>query len=194
MARPPNKPRRQSGNLLCVKGRWYARITVSVGGKPKRITRALDTTHKPTAELRLARLLAAESPEAESPSRAETFAEAARRVVDKQTIRTKSERLSRLKKFAFGDLGTMPVTEVRRVHVRGVLDAAAAKGLARSTIKHLPSRSCNDHTPARDSRVCHRLHASVAERAQPAGARMGRAPAERDSTHTGSPPECERPP
>jgi len=31
----------------------------------------------------------------------------------------------------------MPVNEIRRLHVRGVLDSAAAEGYARSTIKHL---------------------------------------------------------
>jgi integrase len=125
-------PRKRSGELYQSKGQWFARVTTRTDGATHRTRHALRTEIKAVARVRLDALLRGETPGA-----AETFAQAARRVVNSSAIVTRSERLSRLERYALPALGATLATKVRASHVREVLEAAAARGLGRSACRHL---------------------------------------------------------
>jgi integrase len=70
--------------------------------------------------------------------RPETFEQAARRIVAVSTIRTKDERLSRLVRYAFEQLGAMPVVDIKARHIKAVLVSAQAElGGPTTTVGHL---------------------------------------------------------
>jgi integrase len=125
------------GQLFFVRKSWSFRYWTVIDGRRKRRCVSLDTDDHEVAKARASRLERGSAPDqALAP---ETFEQAARRIVDRQTLRTRDERLSRLERYAIPTLGPVPVTRVRPAHIRGVLDAAAATGLARTTVEHLKS-------------------------------------------------------
>ncbi len=125
--------RKRSGELYQSKGQWYARITTRTDGATHRKRVALGTEIKAVARARLGAVLRGEG----AGTGAETFAEAARRVVGASVIVTRAERLSRLERYVLPALGATPAVKLRAAAVREVLEAAAARGLGRSGCRHL---------------------------------------------------------
>jgi len=128
------------GGLIWTKKGWAARITTTISGERVRVQRQLETTSRAAAQAKLTRLLASESPTATEAARVDTFEEAARRIVAEhgtQGLKTWQERLSRLQRYAFPELGALAVTGIRPSHVRAVLEGAAAQGRSRTTVSHL---------------------------------------------------------
>jgi integrase len=123
------------GQLFFVRKSWSLRYWTVIDGRRKRLCVSLGTDDPEVARTRADRLLRGADPEtAKAP---ETFEQAARRVVTRQTIATGGERLSRLERWAFPSFGTLAVTSLRPVHIRQALDAAVAVGRSRSTVTHL---------------------------------------------------------
>lgn len=117
---------------------WSARVTKTLpDGLKQRVMQSLDTTSKALAKQRLDRLLASDDPTPAEATRAETFAEASDRIVNRQKIRTKSERLHRIRKFALEELGALDVTQIGRANVRAVLQGAADKGYSKSVLRQI---------------------------------------------------------
>lgn len=139
MTEPKKRGKRGDGQLLWVGKSWSGRYWAIVDGVKVRRCVTLGTDNRTVARAKLARLVAGEA-DAGAIQRAETFEEAARRIVKahgEQGLKTWVERLSRLERFAFPELGALAVTAVRPAHVRGVLEAAAQLGRSRTTVSHL---------------------------------------------------------
>jgi integrase len=136
--RGDKRGRKPTGQLIWRSSGWSARLMAVVDGERVRVCRPLGTDNKAVARLKLARLLEAEGTLSnEAAARAETFEEAAERVVKGQQadgLSTWTDRLQRLKQFAFPEFGHVPVTDVRPTHVRSALARALAAGKSRSTI------------------------------------------------------------
>jgi hypothetical protein len=47
------------------------------------------------------------------------------------------KELRTLERYVFGDIGHLPVGDVRPSHIRSILDEAAAKGLKRATLSEI---------------------------------------------------------
>ena len=143
--RPTPRPyfgggRKPTGQLVWRKSGWAARFWAIVDGVKVRVTRDLATKSKAVARRKLARLLESESPTPAEAARVESFEEAALRIVAVQKaegLRTWGDRLGRLRRFAFAELGHMQVTEIRPGHVREVLDGCVSQGKSRSTVHQL---------------------------------------------------------
>ena len=131
--------RRSAGNIFRhnKNGKFYARFWATVDGERMRVCRALGTDSKAVAERKLARLLATENPTPEVAAQPETFREAARRIVEKQSIKSKGDRIRRLEQVAFPCFGDRSATDVKRIDVRHALEQAAALGWAANSVKHL---------------------------------------------------------
>src|SRR5688500_7432697 len=100
--------RPRTGQLVWRKSGWAARFWTVVDGEKIRVQRDLETTNKAVARRKLARLLESENPTPAEAVRRETFAEAAKRIVEKQRaegLRTWKDRWRRLERFALPDLG-----------------------------------------------------------------------------------------
>src|SRR5690606_3189637 len=124
------------GSLYPCKSGWRARVWID---STHRRTFNLNTTNKAVARAKLQRLL--EDPELEAPdvARAETCHEAAERIVKAQGeegLKTWSERLSRLQRYAYKVIGHLPVTKVRAAHVKEVLHGALDQ-LSKQSLIHL---------------------------------------------------------
>lgn len=132
------KPKRSAGRLI-----WTgAGYSVRFGNRGKLIP--LGTDDKRVANARRAKL--ATDPDARAaagltpPTATETFAEAARRLVQVQLdagVPSAPARASRLERWAIPELGTKLVTEVRPGHCTSVLDRVAALGRSSTTITHM---------------------------------------------------------
>jgi integrase len=99
----------------------------------------LHTSDRKLAELRLHELVVGGPSAAPAPG-AETLREACQRIVaalERDGMRTASERLSRLRRYVWPTLGTIPVDQIRSGQISSVLASAAEQGLAQETIKHL---------------------------------------------------------
>jgi hypothetical protein len=105
----------QDGQLIWRNGSWHARLYAEVDGERIRVRRKLDTDNKAVARRKLARLVRAANPSHQEAERAETFEEAARRVMEGQqeSVKTWRERLSRLEHYAFPHIAKLPVGQVR---------------------------------------------------------------------------------
>ena len=130
--------RKSTGQLIWRSNGWSARFMAVVDGERVRVCRPLDTDNKAVARIKLARLLETEGalPNDEA-TRPETFEEAAIRIVHAQKaegLTTWTDRLQRLRQFAFPEFGHLPVTDVRPAHVRAALARGLKSGKARSTI------------------------------------------------------------
>lgn len=139
MTEPKRRGKRGDGQLIWVGKSWSARYWSTVDGVKVRRCVTLETDNRTVARAKLARLVAGDA-DAADVQRAETFEEAARRIVKahgEQGLKTWVERMSRLERFAFPELGSLAVTAVRPAHVRGVLETAAQLGRSRTTVSHL---------------------------------------------------------
>jgi integrase len=86
------------------------------------------------------RLAAGDIPSAEETKRVETFAAAAKRVLDqaeKDGMRSVADRRQRIRDYAENKLGPMLVTAIRAPHIRSVLEAARDAGKSKQTVTHL---------------------------------------------------------
>src|SRR5262245_45506912 len=104
--------RKATGQLIRRATGWFARVTLTIEGERVRVMRDLGTQTRAVAVKRLEKLLAAENPAAVAPSGAETFEEAARRIIDaKRAVRPawSAEGLGWLERFAFEHIGTLRV-------------------------------------------------------------------------------------
>src|SRR5690606_6186601 len=130
----------QTGQLILRSSGWYGRFYAVVDGERVRICRALGTENKAVARAKLRRLINEQDVRPLSAQRAETFEEAARRVVEQQRaggMATWKERLQRLEAYVFPVLGPMQAVDIRAAHVRSALEAARDLGKARQTITHI---------------------------------------------------------
>jgi integrase len=131
-------PKRGAGRLI-----WTgAGYSVRFGNRGKLIP--LGTDDKRVANARRTKL--ATDPEARAaagltpPSTTETFAEAARRLVQVQLdadVPSAPARASRLERWAIPELGTKLITEVRPGHITTVLEHVAALGRSSTTLAHM---------------------------------------------------------
>ena len=128
--------RAATGSLLWKGNGWYARFMATVDGERVRVTRKLNTDNKAVAKAKLRRLVAGEA-KPEEAGAGETFAEAARRVVEASGIKTASDRIGRLERFAFATLGPMQVGAIRAAHVRECLETYAATGASQQSVRLL---------------------------------------------------------
>lgn len=123
------------GQLLWSGKGWSARYWAIVDGERIRRCVALGTENRAVAAAKLARLAVGEA-DATSARDAETFEQAARRLVP-VSIKTWRDRMARLETDAFPKIGTMAVTAVRPSHIRAALESAVDRGLSRTTCSHL---------------------------------------------------------
>jgi len=134
--------RPRKGSLYWTKSGWRARITIDVDGVAVQKSFDLETMDKQVARIKLRRLVASlTAPEPPPPgveaARAETFEEAAERVVGESGIGTKQARLRRLRSRVFPAFGSKPVTEVVAGDLREILTAMAAEGQSRQSCMHI---------------------------------------------------------
>jgi len=145
--------RKRTGQLICRKGWFYARVTTVIDGEKVRVMKALGTQNPVVARKKLDKLNAAESPATEDVKRAETFAEAAERVyaervaeveaTDPLRARGTREELAQLRRQALPLIGKMSVLAVSASDVNSVLDEAKKAGLSRQSVVHLKQRISN---------------------------------------------------
>jgi integrase len=119
--------RKRTGRLYWTKSGWRARLTVEIDGETVRKSFDLQTTDRAVARVKLRRLLAEPMPAPEAAARAETFREAADRIVGESAIATKQARLDRLRLHVFPALGAKPVTQIVAGDVRAILDGLAKR-------------------------------------------------------------------
>ena len=121
-------------------GSWYGRYYATVEGERIRVARSLGTTNKAVARSKLQRLIGESETAPQEARRGETFEEAARRIVDargKAGMATWKDRLARLEKYAFPEIGQLLPSELKASHVRTVLEMARDDGKARETMGHI---------------------------------------------------------
>jgi integrase len=136
--------KKASGNLIWNGKQWSARVPIVVDGERVRRCYPLGTDSKPAARVKLRRLLAeiagGRLPTIDEAAAGETFEQAARRIVEAQRgegLGTWSERLARLERYAFGELGALLPDKIRPGHVLEALEAARETGLAKQSGAHL---------------------------------------------------------
>jgi integrase len=121
-------PRARTGNLELRKGIWHVRVTVERDGRTCRDRYTLDTSDRPTAERRKAKLLHdldAGRPPEEASARAgapDTVAAYAESIGERLS---EGDRAS-LRIHVLPALGTMAVADVRPAHVKAVRDKVLA--------------------------------------------------------------------
>jgi integrase len=120
---------------------YYGRFWAVVDGERIRVTKALGTTNRQAARVKLARLIAEAAANPGKPidaRRVETFREAATRIHElrKAVIARKSatNAWTMLRNFAFEVLGDMAVTEIEPTDINSVYDAMKTAGLVRDTV------------------------------------------------------------
>lgn len=147
------KPKSKSGQLLWRRGGYSGRYRTLVDGEWIRVCVALGTDNASVARIKLDKLIAGDA-QPGTVQAPETFEEAARRIVATATIRTKSERLSRLERYAFGQMGPLPVTKITPMLIKAVLASAKAEiGRHTTTIAHLLHDIRSVMAELRDDRV-----------------------------------------
>ena len=132
--------RPRAGSLYYAKSGWRARVTIDVDGVPVQKSFDLETHDRAAARIKLKRLLAERALTetlADEAKRAETFSEAAKRIVGASGIATKDARLERLKKYAFPTFGMKPVDTIRAGDIAEMLEGVAAAGQSRQQCVHL---------------------------------------------------------
>jgi integrase len=124
-----------------LRGRIYwARVTFDTEGVSVRRWVNLKTSDLAVAKVKLAHVVkTATAPEraAEAVDVGESFEEAARRIVNDSTIRSKPNRLGRLTLHVFPVIGSKPVKDVLAGDVRAVLEGVAGKGFSKQTCLHV---------------------------------------------------------
>lgn len=133
--------RPRKGSLYQTKAGWSARIIIQVDGVEIRKGVDLKTTNKSAARIKMRRLTESSSVEdlEVAASREETFREAAERIVARQQeegMRTAHERLRRLERYAYPELGDLACSAISTGMLREVL-VAAAKVLQKESVDHL---------------------------------------------------------
>ena len=121
-------------------GGWYGRFWATVDGERIRVVRKLGTHSKPVARAKLERLKAEGETSRSEAKRSESFEEAARRIVARkgaEGMKTWRERLGRLERFAFPEIGAVPVEAVTPEHVRTVIEAMHEAGKSKGTCTHV---------------------------------------------------------
>jgi|GEM_PF-466963 len=126
----------RSGSLYWTKSGWRARIRIEINGETVQKSFDLETTDKQAARIKLRRLIRRNVAPAELAAeavRVETFQDAAERVVEESTIRTKKARLDRLRLRVFPAIGQKPVTAIVAGDVRDILKALADERASKET-------------------------------------------------------------
>jgi integrase len=120
---------------------YYGRFWAVVDGERIRVTKALGTTNRQAAKVKLARLIAEAAANPGKPidaRRVENFREAATRIHElrKAVIARKSatNAWTMLRNFAFEVLGDMAVNEIEPTDINSVYDAMKTAGLVRDTV------------------------------------------------------------
>ncbi|MCA9598013.1 MAG: tyrosine-type recombinase/integrase [Myxococcales bacterium] len=138
--------RKRTGTLIRNKSGWGARAFVAVGVVDGEIVRErryfnLETDNKAIAKAKLEKLLReAEHGLPEPAATTETFEQAATRVVKRQGrqgMKTWRERLSRLRRLAFPELGSLPCKMIKPHQIRDVLDMVHEATQSRQSVVHL---------------------------------------------------------
>jgi integrase len=133
-----------TGTLVWQKRGWCARIPQVVEGVRIKPIYFLDTSSKPLAKRRMARLIAeietGRAPDAGTAGRSETFVEVAERVHPdrvKDGVKSAKDEIARLRAYALPTLGLLDVTKIDTTHINEVLDECKRAGRSRETTKHL---------------------------------------------------------
>jgi len=130
----------QRGQLIHRRTGWYGRFYAIVDGERVRVCRALGTDNRAVARAKIRRLIEEQDVRPAAALPAETFADAARRVLDQQRtggMATWKERTQRLEDYVLPTLGPILPGDIRASHVRSVLEAARDLGKARQTLVHI---------------------------------------------------------
>ena len=128
------------GSLYWTKSGWRARLTLDVDGAKVQKSFDLETMNKAAARVKMRRLVLEQTPIEQLRAealRVETFEEAAERIVDASSIRSKENRRARLKNHVYPSVGRKLVTEVTTSDVREILVAVAEQGLSRDLVTHV---------------------------------------------------------
>jgi site-specific recombinase XerC len=139
--------RQRSGSIEMVGKVWYARVTIDLpDGTSERRYVCLDTSDKTRAES-LKRKLVAEIAAGRVLARAKLAVRVAETVTERADAWCKSREARGVamvdsergyfKHHVLDRIGPMALADVRKADIRAVLDAAAAKGLARGTVAHV---------------------------------------------------------
>jgi integrase len=115
-------------------GIWKARVTADDGSRP---LYSLGTTDEGAAKRKLARLVAGELPDEISDDTVRDYAIAWNERRKTQGVGMAKKELRNLEMHVFEAIGRMPIVDVKPMHVRGILDAALAKGLRRHSLSHI---------------------------------------------------------
>ena len=128
-----------TGSLILRKCGYVARIWAVVDGVRIRQSVKLGTDNRAVARVKLRQLI--EDPTSiPTAGSAETFKQAAERIIKQQGtdgLKSHKDRLQRVTKFAFPEMGKLAVTAIKLAHVKAALDRALKAGMSRRTITHL---------------------------------------------------------
>jgi integrase len=125
-------------------GQWWVKHTVTIDGVKVRRRFPLGTDDETIAKAKnrelVKRLAAGDIPSVEETKQVETFAAAAKRVLDqaeKEGMKSVENRRQRIRDYAEKPLGSMLVTAIRPPHIRAVLEAARDAGKSKQTVTHI---------------------------------------------------------
>jgi len=136
-------PRKATGQLVWKASGWHGRFWSLIDGERVRVCVKLDTTHKPVAKIKLARLVA-EADAAATATTTATRATIARTAKRNETFSEACERvyllreaaglditadLPLLRRIAFEVIGHLDVAVVETGHVNTIFDSIQAAGL-----------------------------------------------------------------
>ncbi len=131
---------RPTGTLYWTKSGWRARLLVTVDGERVKKSFDLKTTNKAAARLKLKRLAAEQAEGGDlktEAERLETFEEAAIRIVEASKIRSKPNRLARLRLHVYPQIGQKSVDTITAGDVREILIGLAEQGVSRDLVVHV---------------------------------------------------------
>lgn len=133
-----------TGTLVWTSEGWGVRVPVLIDGEPLKPVYPLGTTNKTIARRKKAKvvadILAGNLPTRAATAAPEVFKDAAERIIEQQAkdgLKTSKERLSRVRRFTFEQLGALPINEIGPAHIRGVLEGARDAGLGKQSVIHL---------------------------------------------------------
>lgn len=117
-------------------GTFSVRLTMEVEGETVRKRIHLGTTDRAVAKKRAERIMNGEAQEL-VVQRGRTFREVAERVMAESIIRTKKERESRLKRYVYPLLGSMPPEEIKVADVKACLAKVEDELGWTKTVRHV---------------------------------------------------------
>jgi integrase len=117
-------------------GSFSVRLTMEVEGETVRKRVHLGTSDRAVAKKRAERLASGEAPD-QVVKKGRTFLEVAEHLMAESAIRTKKERLSRLRRYAYPTLGELPPEDVKVQDIKACLSVMENELGWTNSIRHL---------------------------------------------------------